>query len=215
MSGIELLAGERKKHETGRAIQGCNDYLRLGAGRSMRILWEGYTKQDNLLPPTTTFQTIKTWSANYGWVARAELFDAEIERLKNVRHEEIMLSGLALDHERVQELKSLASFLIDEIEQANEDGKRPKVWLADVKQIGSGELAERIDIERYNSAIFSDLRGVLDDLAKETGGRVTKVAPVTPDGKEEYGKDASRQRLALLDQLIATEQASNSGPDTQ
>jgi hypothetical protein len=132
--------------------------------------------------------TLKAWSAKYDWVARAELYDAEIERIKNERRREIMESGLALDHERVERLKGLANFLLDEIEktappvrvideEGNEglvDGERYRVWLPDVKQIGSGETAERVDIERYNSAIFSDLRGILDDLAKETGGRVAK-----------------------------------------
>lgn len=222
MSGIELLAGERKRHETGRAIQGCNDYLRLGAGRSMRVLWENYTKQDKLLPPTTTFQTIKTWSANYGWVKRAELFDAEVEQLKNARHEKIMRSGLALDHERVRELKKIANFLIDEIEKTGKiyrhvggsdderagggdnkvagNGERFRVWLPDVKQIGSGEHAERVDIERYNSAIFSDLRGVFDDLAKETGGRIARH-DIQSAGKE-LKAFTDEKRALLVNQLL-------------
>ena len=38
-----------------------------------------------------------------------------------------------------------------------------------------GEFAERVDIERFNAAIISEVRGVLDDIAKETGGRAQKL----------------------------------------
>lgn len=51
---------------------------------------------------------------------------------------------------------------------------RPNVWLKDVKQIGSGESAERVDIVRFNAAMFEQLRGTLDDIAKEVGGRVQR-----------------------------------------
>jgi len=82
-----------------------------------------------------------------------------------------MQSGLALDYERAVELKRLAHFLIEQIYEQGEDGNYHNVWLPDVKQIGAGKNIERIDIERFNAAIISELRGVLDDLAKETGGR--------------------------------------------
>ena len=196
MSRVELLAGEPVTRESSRAIQACNDYLRLGPGRSLRLLYEKYIEYKGMQPPTSNLGTIGVWSAKYKWVARAELYDIELEHEKNARHREVMESGLALDHERVVRLKDLAHFLLDEIEKTNtvtiedddgekvktEDGQRPNVWLADVKQIGSGEHAERVDIVRYNSAIFSDLRGLLDDLAKETGGRVIKQDHTT-DGK--------------------------------
>lgn len=48
------------------------------------------------------------------------------------------------------------------------------LWVADVKSIGSGEFAERVDIERFNSALVEQYRKVLEDIAKETGGRVQK-----------------------------------------
>lgn len=78
---------------------------------------------------------------------------------------------MALDFERTDELKGLAHFLIEQIYETGEDGVYHNVWLPDVKQIGSGSNVERVDIERFNAAIIDQLRGVLDDLAKETGGR--------------------------------------------
>lgn len=215
---VELLAGEKRERESSRAVQGCNGYLRLGPGRSLYTLWERYSEYDQMLPPTANFNTLKNWSAKYGWVARAELYDAEMEQAKNERRKEIMESGLALDYERVDSLKELAAFLIGEIEKTvvvkmgddesedrgegtAESGERFRVWLPDVKQIGSGEHAERVDIERYNSAIFSDLRGVLDDLAKETGGRIAQH-DIKSDGKALFDPETWKAtRQARLDEI--------------
>jgi hypothetical protein len=57
-----------------------------------------------------------------------------------------------------------------------------KVWLPDVKQIGGGEHAERVDIVRFNAALIEQYRGTLDDLAKETGGRKQKMEVTGKDG---------------------------------
>lgn len=168
---VELLAGQRQKGERLAAIQACNDWLRLGPGRSLPKLLERYTEVDQVIPPTRSIATLKSWSSRYEWQERADVYDAESERRKNERRQEIMESGLALDFERTNELKRLAHFLLDQIYERGEDGDYHNVWLPDVKQIGSGKDAERVDIERFNAAIISELRGALDDLAKETGGR--------------------------------------------
>jgi hypothetical protein len=94
-----------------------------------------------------------------------------------------MDSGLALIHERVQTLKELEGLLLNQLYEKGEDEVLHNLWLPDVKQIGSGENAERVDIERYNSPLITDIRGVLDDLAKETGGRVQK-ADLTSKGEK-------------------------------
>jgi hypothetical protein len=44
----------------------------------------------------------------------------------------------------------------------------------DVKVVGTGDAAEVVDIERFNSALFTQYRETLNDLAKEAGGRVQK-----------------------------------------
>jgi hypothetical protein len=168
---IALLAGERQRGESSKAAQACNDYLRLGPGRSLHDLWRVYAKVDQSQPPTRSLGTIKSWSARYGWQSRAADYDAKLEEEKNARAEKIMQSGLALEHERVDNLKDLAIFLWGEITTKGEDDSYPNVWLPDVKQIGSGVHAERVDIERFNSPLISEFRATLDDLAKETGGR--------------------------------------------
>jgi hypothetical protein len=128
--------------------------------------------------------TLKAWSKRYSWQHRADEYDAELERQKNERRQQVMNDGLALDFERVDKLKQLGHFLLEQIYEQGEDGLYHNVWLPDVKQIGSGDSAERVDIERFNAAIISELRGVLDDLAKETGGRRQKH-DVAHDWREE------------------------------
>jgi len=204
MARLEPLAGERQKGETSRAVQGCNDYLRMGPGRTVAGLWRRYvemSESERELAPSRVKGTLTNWSARYGWLARAEAYDAALENEKNARAEEIMNSGVALEHERVSELKKLAAFLTDQVEKETPEGDRPRVWLPDVKQIGSGFDAERVDIERFNAPLFSQLRGVLDDLAQETGGRVRKQEITGKDrGPIEFA-DASltdAERLAAL-----------------
>ncbi len=124
-----------------------------------------------------------------------------MEHQKNERRQQVMESGLALDFERVDQLKRVGHFLIDQIYEQGEDGTYHNIWLPDVKQIGSGNSAERVDIERFNAAIIGELRGVLDDLAKETGGRI-KGVDVTSGGQslfdlEEWKRKAQEQRQAI------------------
>ena len=171
---LQPLAGQRQKNETSRAVQGCNDYLRMGPGRSLRDLWRRYNESEQKQTPTLSWGTLAGWSSRYQWAERAEAYDQKLEDEKNQRRDEIMESGLALAHERVVKLKWLGAFLEDQILEQGEDGNYHNVWLPDVKQIGSGKFAERVDIERFNAALISEYRSMLDDLAKETGGRIHK-----------------------------------------
>lgn len=200
MKRPSLLAGERKDNESDRAAQACNDYLRLGPARSLSKLVQKYAKRNQKEPATDSESTLKKWSAEFEWQLRASAYDAELEAEKNEKRRQVFEQGLALDYERVTKLKRLASFLekqiLDEIQaptyasaedaiDAALSGNAPyapppgfenyKVWLPDVKQIGSGEDAERVDIVRFNAALISEFRAALDDLAKETGGRRQKV----------------------------------------
>ena len=174
---LHPLAGEREYRESTRAVQACNDYLRMGPGRSVRELHRRYAKDTQNLPPSRSRGTLKDWGAKYGWIKRGQLYDEQLEAQKNAKAAEIMNSGLALAHERVERLQDLADFLADEVRRYD------RVWLPDVKQIGSGNSAERVDLERFNSALIDQYRGTLDDLAKETGGRVKKSEFAGPGGK--------------------------------
>jgi hypothetical protein len=206
-----LLAGERGEHETDRAVQACNDYLRLGPGRSLPKLLKKLGKtRKNSESPTDSYNTLERWSSDYGWPARASAYDADLEAVKNEKRRQVMEQGLALDHERVVKLKRLARFLEEQIFAEGKADKSdvmdgadgvdgghtyPNVWLADVKQIGSGESAERVDLVRFNASILAEYRAALADLAAETGGRRQRVDHAVAN--IDYGKlsDDQLQRI--------------------
>lgn len=209
---VQLIAGEPIPGESRKAILACNDYLRMGAGRSLSILSQQYSKIERVQAPTQSLGTLFAWSTRYGWQTRAELYDAELERQRNeaeaARRKEIMESGFALDYERVAALKRLAALLLNEIDYTDGDD-RPKVWLPDVKQIGAGETAERVDIVRFNSPLIEQLRGTLDDLAKEVGGRVTKQEHSGPGGgaipiKHEYDDQQYDRAITTLSDALGS-----------
>ena len=178
MARLVLLAGHRERGESYRAVQGCNDWLRMGPGRSLSALYRRYTagstKKHQETPPTRSLNTLKKWASRYGWADRAETYDARREQIKNERAERIMASGLAQAHERVVELRHLAAMLLGELRHEEPNGELSHLWLRDVKQIGAGEDAEKVDIVRFNRAIVEAIRGLLNDLALETGGRTQK-----------------------------------------
>jgi hypothetical protein len=182
MSNLHLLVGERQKYESSAAIQACNDFLRLGPGRTLTDLHRRYTQCHQSTPPTESYDTLKQWSSRYGWASRAEAWDAGAEERKTQAYDQAMKSGLALDYERVKELKELANFLIDQVYEQGPDGTFHNVWVPDVKSVGAGDYVEIVDIERFNSGLIQQLRSTLDDLAKETGGRVKKQEISGPDG---------------------------------
>ncbi len=186
MSRIELLAGERKPGESSRAVEACNDYLRLGVRRSLKELLEKYIKVHKDTYITASLDTLLRWSSRFDWKSRAKDYDARIEIERNLaleaQRKEVMESGLALDFERVLKLKELAAFLESEIKSEDDEGRRSRVWMPDVKQIGGGQYAERVDIERFNSALFDQYRGTLDDIARETGGRRSQMEHTGKNG---------------------------------
>jgi len=200
MAKLELLAGERQEGERNKAVQACNDYLRLGPGRSLAKLLRRYQIGPEA-PPTKRLNTLKDWSTSFDWQARAVAYDADIERQKNEYVQQIMKSGLALAHERVTKLKTLAEHLEKELYR-RKDGqivgfRRKNVWVPDKKMIGKGEAAEPVDIVRFNPALFDEYRGTMDDLARETGGRRQR--------RENLNIDYSKLTDDELDRIAAGE----------
>lgn len=179
---LELLAGQRQSGESDKAVIACNDYLRFGPGRSLSALVQKYTEAHKRTSPTESLNTLLKWSSAWGWVERAATFDMEWEHIKDDERRKVMQYGLALDFERVTKLKRLADFLENQIYESGEDGLFHNVWLPDVKQIGAGEYTERVDIERFNAPLIGEYRSVLDDIAKEVGGRIKKSELTGRDG---------------------------------
>lgn len=175
---IELLSGVRQSGETDNAVIACNDWLRMGSGRSLPALVDQYQEKSDFIkdfkPPSMSIPTLSTWSSRYNWPERATGYDASWEQRKNAERDAVLSIGLALDYERLRKLYRLAAFLEAQIYERDADDVYYNIWMPDVKSIGSGEFAERVDLERFNSALVEQYRKVLEDIAKETGGRVQK-----------------------------------------
>ena len=78
-----------------------------------------------------------------------------------------LTEGLAKVDVRVTKLKQLAALM-------ERDLFGGFLWLDQVKGVGSGDIAELVYYEEFNKAEVDSYRGVLDDIAKEVGGRAQK-----------------------------------------
>lgn len=180
---VELLSGQRYERESDKAVQACNDWLRLGVGRTIPSLLEQYEFLPEKATPTQSIDTLYLWSKSYDWRARAAEYDVDLEERKNKERETVIKQGLALEFERVKKLKRLARLLESQIYEQDEiSGQFVNLWVDDVKSVGSKDNAEIVEIVRFNPALLEQYRKVLEDIAKETGGRVQR-ADVTTGGE--------------------------------
>lgn len=173
---LQPLAGVRKNAESDVAVQACNDWLRMGSGRSISKLLQHYQEQSKFIrgftPPSLSADSLYTWSSEFGWAERKRIYDADTEMRKNRQLRQVMELDLSNPHGRIGELIQLAELLKGQIYEQDTDGTFHNIWVPDVKSVGSGDKVEIIDIERFNAPLIDQFRGVLDDIAKETGGRV-------------------------------------------
>lgn len=180
LTELGLLIGERYEGESDKAVVACNDFLRFGPGRSLPLLVQKYGDMRRSAVPTQSLDTLQAWSRRFSWSMRAAQFDAEWEAIKDEERRKVMEHGLAQDYERVRKLLRLADFIEGQLFECDTDDNYPNVWLPDVKQIGTGDSAERVDLVRFNAPIIAEFRAVLDDIAKETGGRVKRLGGEKP-----------------------------------
>lgn len=99
----------------------------------------------------------------------------DLADIQRAGQEEALTEGLALKGERVRRLKQLAALM-------ERDLFNGFLWLEQVKGVGSGDIAEIVEYEEFNAAEVAAYRGVLDDIAKETGGRVQRQELTGADG---------------------------------
>jgi hypothetical protein len=219
-----LLAGSPQPGESPEAIQACNDWLLLGPGRTLPRLLLAWAKIDQYEPPTRSLKTLKHWSARFHWAARRERVDAAQVAPAHAaqadataqQHEAVIAVARIEAAARVAELDRLATFLAAQIYEQGEtaDGERVyhNVWLYDCKQIGSGPFATQVDLRRFNGPLIDQYRGVLDDIAKEVGGRKLSGPEVPPPPPREAGLDLAQltdDELALFHQLARKAAARN------
>lgn len=148
---VVLLAGRRCLGESSKAVAACNDYLLLGAGRSHSGLLAFYAdriERGGPKPPSMRRATIEGWSSKFHWLDRAEQYDAEKMAEQEAMIAALLTEGLAAAHERVRLLGKLADELRDRMAKGGEE--------TTIRDLMS---------------VYRELRGVLDDIAQEVGGR--------------------------------------------
>ena len=118
--------------------------------------------------PGSWYDMAKLWQ----WNERVAVWDAvqtaHLEQNIASERSRVLLEGYAAMHRRVARLNALTEQLLGYA--ADED----KVWLPDVKAVGTGEFAERVDLIQFNAALFHEIRAHLADIAAELGERVKK-----------------------------------------
>lgn len=91
----------------------------------------------------------------------------DLEAIQHIDEQTALTAGYAIKEHRVYKLSLLAALM-------EHDLLNGLLWTDDRKGVGSGTVAEVIDFEEFNKAEVDAYRGVLDDIAKETGGRVVR-----------------------------------------
>lgn len=94
--------------------------------------------------------------------------EQDIKAIRAISEKSALVEGYALKEHRVYKLSILASLMEKDIFGGF-------LWVDDVKGVGAGDVAEVVDFEQFNSAEVIQYRGVLDDIAKEVGGRSQKI----------------------------------------
>jgi hypothetical protein len=159
-------------------------YRLLGANRNVLAAYNSLRdekgKHHVTRPPQTWYNAHKAWD----WEKRATAWDAHCLKLAAERIEservDALTQGFAVKAERIQALNDLAETLLAEV------GDEERRWLRDVKSIGAGDNAERVETERFNAPLVHEFRGLLDDIAAEVGGRVSKT-DITSGGEKIKG----------------------------
>lgn len=156
--------------EIAKAKKAKSDYYHMGPQRSLQKLWEQYRQSPGDEVPTRRLATLRKWSTVHNWQTYvvdkdAEIAKAQFEEIKT----QATVTGYAVFQKRIWDLGQMAELLFEEFK--DED----KRWVPDVKSIGQGEYAERVDIVRFNEGLLRQFRGTLDDIAKEMGERQKNI----------------------------------------
>lgn len=115
-------------------------------------------------PSGRWYEVARAWR----WEERAQAWDAAQFAEEEQARKRILQSGWALDHNRIMTLIEVTQVLRQMVNDP------AQIWLPDVKAIGSGPGAERVDLVQFNADLFRELREYLTDIAEETGGRAKK-----------------------------------------
>jgi hypothetical protein len=120
--------------------------------------------------------------------------NTDIKAIRSISEKTALVEGYALKEHRVYKLSILAALL-------EKDLFGGFIWTDQVKGVGSGDIAEIVDYEEFNAAEIVQYRGILDDIAKEMGGRVQRQDLTTAGEKISNSLEirAIDYRLAITD----------------
>ena len=177
------------------AKMALDDFLGLGPGRSLETLWDRYREAPRA--PTRSLQTLRRWADRFNGQERAGCHDEVLHARAEREQHQAMHTGLVLPGARVECLKRLCADLIEYLRQAW------PVWYQDLRAARaddpeSSPTAEHSRAPRFNPSVIAQLRGLLDDLARETGGRAARVA--NPANALPNSDDDPQPDLSLLSQ---------------
>lgn len=137
--------------------------------------------------PGEWYKVAEQWRWDERVAAWDSYLDAEIEKTIATERKKVLRSEFALQHKRVEALNRKIKQLM-KITDTDDS-----IWLADVKSVGTGPTAERVDLVQFNDAAFKELREYLADIADEMGERVKKkevaYKELPPDRYEGIGDD--------------------------
>jgi hypothetical protein len=122
--------------------------------------------------PGSWYAMAKRWQ----WEERAEAYDAAQFAEEEKIRARVFHSGFALQHNRILALqKQLEDLIAMTTEQ-------DKVWVPDVKAIGNGPDAERVDLVQFNAPLFTLIDKFTASIAAEMGERIKKTELTGKDG---------------------------------
>lgn len=96
--------------------------------------------------------------------------DIKLEEIKEADETSALKTGLSIKENRVATLQRLANRILEDI-LGNEEDPGSRLWLDQVKGIGSRDNYERVEYQEFNRSEVESLRGLLDDIASELGER--------------------------------------------
>jgi hypothetical protein len=99
----------------------------------------------------------------------------DMDAILSIDEKSALTTGLAIRENRVAALQRLAQLM-------GKDLFGGFLWTEETKGVGSGPAAEIIDYDEFNGAEVAQFRGVLEDIAKEMGGRATVAKLQNEDG---------------------------------
>lgn len=99
-----------------------------------------------------------------------------MDAILSVDEKNALTTGLAIRENRVATLQRLAQLMAKDLFNGF-------LWTEETKGVGSGPAAEIIDYDAFNAGEVAQFRGVIEDIAKEMGGRVQKVENTGKDGQ--------------------------------